>query len=399
MRFDMDTGAATQITRAGAEGSLSDFQPALSPNGRTLLFMRYLKGDRLQVVLLDLATRAERVLADDDADKYAVWSNESSAVFVSRNTGSDSSLWAYPVMGAAPWRITTNARPMEFLSSGPEGLLAFELKNRVTQLTQATAAPNETPRLIDTDGMTGCSFDYAPDGTLAMIAQDDEAPIIAVGVPGHLREILRLKERTPCGIHWSPDGTRIAFGSGDSRFGISVVDRNGAPVAQVPYPTEDFGYFEWTSDGKGFLQMRTDAQGWRVWRIDLTAPYKARPVLPHGWNWASMAHGTMFGVKDGSPGIWHIDGTPKRLTDWPSAEHPWQWAIARDQLIYADLSDPIHRRIMAQPMSGGPAKIMGYADGMDDMSLLAADPATGQVTYSRAARDDPDIGYIRLEKR
>jgi len=349
VRYNVDTGALTEITRSGAAGSISDFQPSASPEGRSILLMRYLKGDRLQVVLHELKSGVERVLVDDDADKYAVWSNDSSAVFVASNRGSDSSLWAYPVSGAAPWRITSNARPMELMSSGPDGLLAVELKNKVTQLSIASATAKETPRPLDTDSLSGCSFDYAPDGTLAMIAKNVESPIIAIGAPGHLREVLRLKTRAACGIHWSPDGKQIAFGgSDDAGFRISVIGRDGLPIAQVPYPTQDFVYFEWTPDGKGFLQTRLDPRGGRVWRVELASPHRAAPILPYGWGWAHIRNGMIFGMKDGSSGIWRIDGTPKRLTDWPSADLPWTWTIAGDRLVYRDSSSLDGRRIVAQ---------------------------------------------------
>ena len=87
-----------------------------------------------------------------------------------------------------------------------------------------------------------------------------------------------------------------------------------------------------------------------------------------------------------------------QLTDWPSQERYWQWTIAGDSLVFCDLSRPGHRVLLAQPIAGGSPTIMGYADGIDDYSLLAADPATGEATYSRVLRDDPDIGWLRLER-
>jgi WD40 repeat protein len=290
---------------------------------------------------------------------------------------------------------------MEFLSSGPDGLLAVELKNRTTELTVASAAANAAPRPLATGGLHGCSFDYAPDGTLALIANNGESPIIAVGAPGHLHEVVRLMGSSPCGIHWSPDGTKLAFASkADSSFRISVIDRGGMPTAQLPYPSRDIGYFEWSPDGREILQSRLDAQGWRLWRVDVAPPFRAAPVLPYGWDWVHMRNGMMFGVKSGLPGIWRIDGIPKRLTDWPSPEYPWAWTMTGDELVYADFfSHPGQRLIVAQPITGDPRTIVGYANDMDVHSLLALNPVNGQVTYNRVLRDDPDIGWIRLARQ
>jgi hypothetical protein len=107
----------------------------------------------------------------------------------------------------------------------------------------------------------------------------------------------------------------------------------------------------------------------------------------------------MFGMKVDAPGIWRIDGIPKRLTVWPSAERFWAWTIASDKLLYVDLSHPGQRLIVAQPIAGGPQTTVAYADDLDFHSLLAVSPKDGQVTYDRDLRDDPDIGWVRLARR
>jgi Tol biopolymer transport system component/DNA-binding winged helix-turn-helix (wHTH) protein len=400
VRLDIHNGALTEVTRSGEGGSLADFQPSVSPDGKTILFMRYLKGDRMQVVLRSLDKGTERVLVDDNADKYADWSSDPSTIFVASNKGTDSSLWEYPADGGAPSRIMSNARVMEFLSSGPDGLLAFELKNKETRLAIASAKAGEPTHELDTNGFAGCSFDFAADGTLAMIANNGDAASIAVGMPGHLREIIRLKGIPPCGIQWSPDGKFLAFGGGEAEGSrISILDRNGAPVTQVPFPTENFGYFEWTPDGKYLLENRLDSRGWRVWKVEVAAPHKEVPLLPYGWDWVRIRNNMTFGMKHGSSGIWRIDGVPRRLTDQPTMERAWTWLIEGDRLLYEDISDPDHPLIVAQSIAGGPRVVAGYAVGMDYLSALGIDPATGQAIYNRVIRDDPDIGWLRLVRK
>jgi Tol biopolymer transport system component/DNA-binding winged helix-turn-helix (wHTH) protein len=400
VRYDIDTGTTTEVTRSGEHGSTSDYDPSASPDGKSLLFFRYLQGDRLQIVLLTLKNGAERVLADGDADKYAAWSQDSSTVFVVRNQGSDSSLWSYPVSGAAPSRITSNSRPMEELASGPDGLLAFQLKDQAKELAVASPAAAQTSRTLDASGFDACAFDYAADGTLALIANKGEAQVVAVGVPGSMREIMSIKGNMACGIRWSPDETKLAIVSGDdSGFRVSIVDRAGMPVTQVDYPTKNVGSFEWTADGKGLLQARLDDRGWRIWRADLLPEHIAVPVSSYGWKWFHGYKGMMFAMRSDAPGIWRIDGRAKRLTAYPSVDRFWAWTVAADKILYVDLTHPGQRSIAAQPIAGGPQTIAGYANDMDFYSPIAVNPKDGQITYSRDLRDDPDIGWIRLARR
>jgi hypothetical protein len=107
----------------------------------------------------------------------------------------------------------------------------------------------------------------------------------------------------------------------------------------------------------------------------------------------------LFGIKDGTAGIWRIDGKPQRLTDWPTAEYPWLWTVSGGRIVYPDFSNPGHPIFMAQPIGGGASIPIGYPTGFSVWGNIAVDPRSGQVSYVRWKRDDTDIGWVRLARR
>ena len=107
----------------------------------------------------------------------------------------------------------------------------------------------------------------------------------------------------------------------------------------------------------------------------------------------------LFGMKEGSAGIWRIDGKPRRLTDWPAQEDPGLWTISSDRIIYPDYSDPRHPVFMAQPIGGGAKIPVGYPTSLVAWGDIAVNPTTGQVTYVRWKRNDTDIGWVRVVRR
>jgi Tol biopolymer transport system component/DNA-binding winged helix-turn-helix (wHTH) protein len=398
-RLDLASGKTTEMVRPVVTAA-DDHDFSISPDGRTMLVVRSFSGAISQIVLHTLPDGPERVLLQsDDDDVSAAWSSDAGTVFVASTTQGDSSLWAYPVSGASPWRITTSPVVIEALASGPDGLLAMGLESSESELAISPGSADHPPETLDNSGLDVRSMDYTSDGTLAVLAKQSGGAGIWLAEPGKpLHQLLRLPI-CGCGLRWSPDGSRFAYfetANGGSR--IPVLSRGGAPVAQI-VSTQDIGSVDWSADGKSLLTTRQDARGWRLWRTDLAQPDRSIPVSPYGWKFVRVLGNMMFGVKSGSAGVWRIDGKLRRLTDWPSQTQSWTWTIAGDRIVYPDYSDPAHPRFMAMPVTGGKAIPLGYATGMVNGSTIAVDPNSGRVVYLHRTREDSDIGWMRLARQ
>jgi Tol biopolymer transport system component len=126
---------------------------------------------------------------------------------------------------------------------------------------------------IDADGTNlrlvgrGHGATWSPDGReIAIVLQDDEFSI--VDRDGSRRRTIRLglvKGEDPDGVHWSPDGSRIALNASepDTTAHVAVVAADGQSPAEVlrnknaPGVSESFA--DWSPDGKSIAFIRDPA--------------------------------------------------------------------------------------------------------------------------------------------
>jgi DNA-binding winged helix-turn-helix (wHTH) protein/Tol biopolymer transport system component len=400
MRLDLTSGAIAQLSHPVAHRMTGDTEPEVSPDGKTVALMRVIAWADIQVVLHDLGTGTERVLlhtADDALSK--VWANDSSGLFVARDTQWETGLWFYPVSGAPPQRITTSSVVFGDLASGPKGLLAMELHSGAFDLAEAPATPNGAQKEYANDGSTIFSFAYAPDGTLAALGrQSGELDLLIAGPDKVLHKLIPLANRVGGGMIWSPDSRKIAFMDGESgNLAVNIADRNGT-LQRYRVEAIDTGWLDWSADGKSLFVTHLDKFGWRYWRLDPDHPDK--PVLQpeRGWSLIRRHDGMLFGTKDGVDGIWRIDGTPKKLTPWPLADNPMSWTLSGNDIVYLDSTAPAHPVIKAIPMTGGASRTVAYPQGIPSATLLVPDPGTGRITFTHLVHFDIDIGWMRLTR-
>ncbi|HEY3777072.1 MAG TPA: winged helix-turn-helix domain-containing protein [Rhizomicrobium sp.] len=399
LKLDLDNGRVFPVTHPGNDAA-DDNSPSISPDGSALLYDRDFGVPGNQIRVLSLSDGADRLVAAFDGDDTsATWSADGLTIFLSRSGNNDNSLWAYPARGGEPWRILSSGETLGRLSAGPNGLLAMEMGYPGGQLVAVTPHSDAPPRPIDSGGLKTWCVDYATDGTFLATGWHSETWGIWIsGANKTLHELLRLPGPA-CAIRWSPDGTRFAFvekhGNG---FDVPVMTRGGAPIARLYYPGKDSGRLDWTADGKGILTSRVEKQGWRIWRTDLATPDKSVPITPYGWV-SPRVHGAMlFAEKDGVPGIWRIDGTPRRVTDGPAPEASDVYTIAGDRLIYSDTTDPDHPTFSAQNIDGSPKdRLAPLPDGQIDF-VFGVDPKSGAIVYTQGL-NDTDIGLLRLVRR
>ncbi len=398
-KLDLDNGRVSAVTHLGS-AQISD-PPAVSPDRRILLYIRGAEADRLEVRVLTLANGVDRLIAAFDGvdNVITAWSADGQTIFLARSDSGDKSLWTYPLAGGDPRRILTTDDEIERMSAGPNGLLAMEMLYPGGQLVAVTPHSGLPPKAIPSGGLNTWSVDYAPDGTFLATGRRAETRGVWIGDKnGTFREL--LTSDSAWAVRWSPDGTRFAFvewwhGRG---LRVRVLKREGEQIAQFRYSGNDTGLLDWTADGKGILTSRQEAKGWRIWRTDIATPDKSVPITPYGWR-DPRVHGSMlFALKNGLPGIWRIDGTPRRMTDGPGPEASDAYNLAGDRLIYYDTSDPEHPMFSAVSVNGGPKDPLVPLPHHPVYYSFGVDPKSGDIVYTQEI-DDTDIGLLRLVKR
>ncbi|MDR3510443.1 MAG: winged helix-turn-helix domain-containing protein [Caulobacteraceae bacterium] len=398
--LDLATGRRADVTHPPA-GSLGDHSIGLSPNGRMMSFERTLTELVSPMVIRDLASGHERVIAKDPDLSPGGWTADSRSVLLSGRVDGDNVIWAFPANGGRPTHLMSGPLQMGRVATGPKGMVAVEVNTEVFNLASPPKTPGGEPQILDPAKAVDGAPAFGPDGTLAMVALRAGEAGIWIQRPG---EAMRELIRTPPGAYldgpsFSPDGTRLAFpiGSG-GRFVIRVVSIAGEDVASAPFAGSEISVPTWSADGRAVIFAGRDERGWRVWRADLDHPDRLTPVSGPGWLSVQARDGALYGVRTDAPGVWRIDGTPRRITDLPRPAFSNQWTVAGDSIAYVDdpFGDPPH--IMSQPIAGGPARLLAAAPRYAFDDGFAVDPRTGAIVYAAARSDDTDIELLRLKR-
>jgi dipeptidyl aminopeptidase/acylaminoacyl peptidase len=149
------------------------------------------------------------------------------------------------------------------------------------------------------------------------------------------------------GVHWSPDGTRIAYtASGQpsgSQIFVKYMDRDEAPT-QITRLTESPGNIEWSPDGKSFaftMLVREPDE----WRVPL-------PQAPRGAKWTepprvvtrlNYRRDRQGFVENGNTHIFVVPaegGTPRQVTSGPYNHGAPNWAPDGKTIYFSGLRIP-----------------------------------------------------------
>lgn len=274
------------------------------------------------LVAVDPRTGEERVLLEDLVVYSAKWSGDGRWIAYETDAadGSGRELW---VAGGsqAPRVVATGADPVA--NPDPQNELAWMWAP--TGAVLATIERSETWRTIDvatgetTDlGPIGDAREWAwsPDGTRSVFSRwgvpdDVNDALYSVDAQSGERSLLaRLPDvEAPAGIHeisWSPDGASIAAGTngGDHAGRLYVMDADGSDIRLVADDSNSFG-FAWSPDG---TRLAFGSETERGARIQVTTMDGAAPAQI-GSVGLNNCFRTSWGGKFECSVTWSPDGT------------------------------------------------------------------------------------------
>ncbi len=400
VRLDLTTGRRGDLTHPPA-GIPGDSDLALSPDGRWISFERSFSDLIAPLVVRDLRTGAERVMAKGVDLNPGGWTDDSRAVLLSGRIAGDNVIWAFPIDGRRPQHVMSGPLVMGRLATGPRNMAAVEVDTEVYNLASPPLHKGGAPVIIDPSKAVDGAPTIAADGTLAMAGwRSGEAGVWIKRPGGEVRQLVGVEPDSYLdGPSFSPDGKRLAFpAQADGHLAIRIVDVTGRDLGAVPFFGSQLGIPAWEDHGRSLIFAGRDAGGWRLWRAPASPPGRAVPASAYGWLTVQTRGNELYGVRADQPGVWRIDGTPRRITNLPHPAFPNLWTIAGDAIDYVDdpFGHPAH--IMSQPIAGGPPKMIAEAPGYAYDKGFAVNPATGAVVYPATRSDDTDLELLQLER-
>ena len=344
-----DTGEKQRLTSPPAE-SWGDWDPTLSPDGRTIAFIRVASGGTKDIYLLTLTetrkparepqrlTFDERLIADLD------WTADGREVVFSSNRAGVFSLWRIPATGGSAEALVPSGEQASGISvSRQSHLLAYTRSAINTDIWQLKipSGPGEhsSPTKLISSSRAEISPQYSPDGKKIVFMSnrsgnqeiwvcnsDGSNPVQFTSFDGP-------GVGTPRG---SPDGRRIAFDSTkEGHTNIYVINAAGGSPSVLTSGGSNNVRPSWSRDGQWIYFGSNRTGSWQVWKRPAGSGSPVQVTRNGGREALESPDGKFVYYSKGflPPGIWRLPvqgGEEIQVLDDGLQGH---WALT-DQGIY-----------------------------------------------------------------
>jgi Tol biopolymer transport system component/DNA-binding winged helix-turn-helix (wHTH) protein len=356
MRLSLATGEKRCLSRppAGVEG---DIDPILSPDGKTLAFIRFSTGSNSDIYTLTLNTEKIHRLTEDGKGIWAfMWTSDSQNVVFRSSREGLSSIWRIPASGGAIEKenvypevgaLSADGRRLVYLTN--QGATSyFPIPGMPTTIMRADLSAAGGHVIAFNDVITSASLNDCPQ------LSPDETHIVFASNPanstGFGEEIWKSNidgsdamQMTPAEQHagtprWSPDGKAIAF---DARPGsdsqIFIMDSDGRNQRMLIGGNADNATPSWSHDGRFLYYSSSRTGSYQVWKRELATNTDTQITHHGGLGPLESYDGkALYYSKLDGAGVWEVStggGNEIRLIDPPHSGY-WGYFAVTESGIY-----------------------------------------------------------------
>lgn len=326
-----------------------DFFPAVSPDGRTLAFIRGSEQFARDIYVMSLPNGPVRRITRGCLAMSLAWTEDSASIVFSSSRNGALSLWRVKATGGDPQRLAAvgddayapaiarhGHRLIYSHGSAMWGIFAVDLTDKaappvvILTSSEQDAAPHISPtgdHIIFQSWRSGSREIWA-----ARI--DGSSPVQLTDNPG----------QSAGDPSWSPDGKFITFDARlDSFAHIYVIDANGGKPRAITSGSFNDVAPSWSADGQ-YLYFGSNRSGsWQIWRVPVddsgAGSHTPQQITTNGGMFAiaSSDGQRVYYTKYTSPGLWQqlvAGGREHRIFDGPPLGYPDYWTLCRDG-VYA----------------------------------------------------------------
>lgn len=401
-RLSADTGERRRITSPPSK-SYGDWQPAVSPDGRKLAFVRSLAGLPGDIYVASLAGGEPRRLTfENQVITGIAWSEDSRSIVFSSERGATAgagSLWRIWADGSSdPARID------QVPGIGPRAtwpaiarrgrLLAYQEMFQDTNLWRVSSGGGK-PELVISSTREEILPDYSPDGTRIVFASNRSGnwEIWAANANGSdVHQVTSFGGTPAANPRWSPDGRLIAFqylheGSCD----IYTMTPEGASIHRLTSDPARDETPAWSVDGHWLYFGSNRTGNFEIWKMPVNDPAQATQLTHGGGQWPNESTDGQYLYFRKGPAIWRMPaggGAENRVPgpDWPRAF----WFPGATGLYFADPG----RQIVFQDLATGRLKQIAPLPKNAMVNGIVLSPDRRWLLYAQLDRAGSDIMLV-----
>lgn len=385
----------------------SDRSPAISPDGKTVVFARVSGGvGRLYLVPIT-GGEPQRLSSDEEVFTTSpTWSPDGRAILLRRDDG----IWKAPVTGGKLERIeAARGNYVGFALSRQGNRLAwvqpFNDQNiwRIRLPNPSAPQPPQRPERLLASTRIETGPQYSPDGSKIVFSSDRSCSWeiwVSDSEGQHIVQITSFK-RSFCGSpRWSPDGRQLVFDSrAEGSADIWVVSAEGGqPRRMTTEPSED-NVPSWSHDGN-WIYFCSDRSGSRqVWKLPAAGGPATQITKQGGFESVEAPDGQWlyYAKARFAPGMWRVPvagGEETLVLDQHRAGELRFWAVTQQGIYFAAMIEnlPNPRLEFFDFATGKVTTALTLEKGMQKQaSGLAVSPDGHRLIWSQVDQVGSDI--------
>lgn len=377
VRIDVRTGAVRFVTQPST-GVLADIEPAFSPDGREIAFIRESSASIGDIFIVPAGGGTPRQVTFDRREiRGFTWAADGKSLIVcSRRNGDFLNLWRVSVDSRSATPLTEGPVSLGFPSISKKGdRIAYTAYLDDVNIWRMANGSNQV--WIGSRGRDG-SPAYSPDGAKIAYSSDRAGNMDLWVADASGRNPVRLTNFSPSPTGspvWSPDGQRLAF---DVRIeGQSYVYLIDATPGNQPYRLTKWPGPQmvpgWSRDGRFVYFVSTRSGVSNIYRVAVAAGDPIQITQNGGSRSMESPDGRYLYYTRGTvEGLWRLSLTGSRVEEPVLPHFPssmWaSWAVGEDGLYYvvrdaAQQSSKSSASVELYHADSGKSEILGHIGG------------------------------------
>jgi serine/threonine protein kinase len=336
------TGEKRKLTSPPA-GSIGDGSPELSPDGRTIAFIRWMGNSVSEICLQPLGENAARQLTyDGQRISGLAWAAGGGAIVFSSLRGALPALWRISLGGGGPEPLAGVGPDAVLPAVAREGnLLAYTRQFQNCNLWRIPLASKGQAQIFNSSPREDVSGVYSPDGKRVAFSSNRSGAFeiwLADSDGSHPQQLTAFRGPITGSPRWSPDGKWIAF---DSRPGghsaVFVIQTEGGAPRQLTEGQHDDIVPSWSHDGASVYFCSNRSGEGQIWRVPAGGGSAVQVTANGGFESIESADGAWLYFSKESGGIWRSHpgaGNEEKVFSGFTSRF---WTVAGGSLFYLDL--------------------------------------------------------------
>jgi Tol biopolymer transport system component len=402
MRFE--TREMHKLTSPPA-GIFGDEDPAFSPDGNTMAFIRFIGVNDVDLYQVPTAGgEPKRLTFDHSHISHPVWTPDGREIlFLAMRVGCMGCLWRIPATGGRSKRIDLAGAYLESFAVSRQGTRLALSQNtgygNIWQIELAGAQKLPPKKLISSTRFDS-SPQYSPDGKKIVFVSNRSGSFEIWVCDSDGQHPVQLTSQTRSGSpRWSPDGRQIIYDSvAEGSADIYVINAEGGQARRLTTdPSEDI-VPSWSHDGQWIYFCSSRSGSLQIWKMPAAGGPAIQITKQGGFDNVESPDGRFlyYAKGRGVPGIWRVPvkgGAEVPVLDHRQAGYLRHWAVVERGIYFATAEDPVHPLIEFFNFATGQITPVARIEKQipTGLSGLAVSPEERKLIYSQNDQIGGDI--------